>query len=200
MHYLRSASKSTSDHDILPAAPQRRDGKRRQRIHDYLLLLIPLVFGLITQTANAAAFDMPYFSFGGGVMDANRNDDDDPERGAWSLNIMLPSQRSFGPVIGVMYDEESATAIYGGIYGTYSLGERWHVSGSFGPAAYWEADSKDLGSTLQFRSGIGIHYELYPHSYLGLAIHHLSNGSLYDHNPGTELIGLYLSVPIGLGR
>ena len=77
------------------------------------------------------------------------------------------------------------------------FGRRLVVTPNFAPSLYWKGTSgKDLGHPLEFRSGLEIAYRFDDRSRLGLAVHHLSNASISDDNPGTELLTLYYSLPM----
>ncbi|MBT5810587.1 MAG: acyloxyacyl hydrolase, partial [Rhodospirillaceae bacterium] len=57
-------------------------------------------------------------------------------------------------------------------------------------------DGKDLGNTVEFRSGVELAYRLDDRARLGVAFHHISNASLSDNNPGTETLTLTFSLPL----
>ncbi|MEO0391669.1 MAG: acyloxyacyl hydrolase [Pseudomonadota bacterium] len=57
-------------------------------------------------------------------------------------------------------------------------------------------DGRDLGHVLEFRSGIELGYRWDNEVQLGLALHHLSNASIGDSNPGTEHLTVFLNIPL----
>lgn len=89
------------------------------------------------------------------------------------------------PIVGFSANEDGAFWGYAGFRWEVPLGEKWQLAPTFGAALYEEGDSKDLGHTLEFRSGIEI-ARRFPKGRLGLLLYHLSNASISDHNPGEE--------------
>ncbi|HSN88855.1 MAG TPA: acyloxyacyl hydrolase [Thermoanaerobaculia bacterium] len=47
---------------------------------------------------------------------------------------------------------------------------------------------------VEFRSGVELAWRLNERSRIGLCLYHLSNGGLYDFNPGTESLILSYGV------
>lgn len=192
---MRNPVKTCRDCPV-PAILSRHNkqlGAGAQHLAAAVLLLSVSVFS--GAPACAGRHPLPRVVLGGGVLDANRSSD--PDRGAWSFNVAFPDDGGLASFAGLMRDDRDAHAAYGGVYTTHALAGRWLLSASFGPAFYWQGDSKDLGSTLQFRSGLGVFYRLPQRALLGAGVHHLSNGNLFDENPGTEFIAIYLVVPLG---
>ena len=68
---------------------------------------------------------------------------------------------------------------------------------NFAIGGYRRGTAKDLGSVIEFRSGIEIAYRFGNAARLGVAISHISNASISDNNPGTESIVLSYSIPLG---
>lgn len=89
------------------------------------------------------------------------------------------------PIVGFSANEDGAFWGYAGFRWEVPLGEKWQLAPTFSTALYEEGDSKDLGHTLEFRSGIEI-ARRFPKGRLGLLLYHLSNASISDHNPGEE--------------
>ena len=89
------------------------------------------------------------------------------------------------PIVGISANEDGAFWGYAGFRWEIPLGEKWQLAPTFGTALYEEGDSKDLGHTVEFRSGIEI-ARRFPNGRLGLLLYHLSNASISDHNPGEE--------------
>lgn len=50
----------------------------------------------------------------------------------------------------------------------------------------------DLGGKVQFDSHVGLRFDLGRSLTLGYRIHHISNGNLYEHNPGINMQSLEL--------
>jgi hypothetical protein len=89
---------------------------------------------------------------------------------------------------------DSAFYSYGGIAFDWKLG-KFVFTPSFAAGAYRDGDGKDLGHVVEFRSAIEIAYEFENRHRLGLIFYHLSNASISDNNPGTEVLSLGYSIP-----
>lgn len=100
------------------------------------------------------------------------------------------------PVAGAMASSQGALYAYGGFRLDYLLGKRWVVTPSWAAGLYYAGpeDGKDLGGMVEFRSGIEVAWRLTERSRIGFCLYHLSNGGLYDFNPGTESLILSYSV------
>jgi hypothetical protein len=76
------------------------------------------------------------------------------------------------------------------------FGNRWVLTPNTAVGAYTEGDGQDLGHVIEFRSGFELAYRFDDRSRLGVAVHHLSNASIGDDNPGTETALIYYSIPL----
>lgn len=108
----------------------------------------------------------------------------------------------FTPFLGVMATTDSAVYGYAGIGMDIFFGRRFVLTPNFAVGAYHDGDGKDLGNTVEFRSGLELAYRFDNRSRLGLAVHHISNAGLGDRNPGTESAVLTYAIPTDmlLGR
>lgn len=70
------------------------------------------------------------------------------------------------------------------------------LTGSFAPGLYEDGNGKDLGHRVEFRSQVELGYQFENRSRLSLAFSHISNASLSDDNPGTEVLNLYYHIPL----
>ncbi|MEH6579793.1 MAG: acyloxyacyl hydrolase, partial [Amphritea sp.] len=61
------------------------------------------------------------------------------------------------------------------------------------PSLYEKGSSTDLGSDIEFRTGLELAYKLNPNSHLGVGVYHLSNAGLDDRNPGSDSLILSYS-------
>lgn len=94
------------------------------------------------------------------------------------------------PQVGAMANLDGGMYAYGGFILPVELPGRFRVSPSLGAGAYHQGDSLDLGSVLEFRSAIQLDRPIRGDDRLALFLYHLSNASLGDRNPGTEVLGL----------
>ena len=88
---------------------------------------------------------------------------------------------------------------YGGISFDLFFGRRIVLTPSFAAGYYHEGNGRDLGHEVEFRSGVELAYRFDDRTRLGVLFYHLSNAGLGDHNPGTEVLSLSYSIPLGPG-
>ena len=98
------------------------------------------------------------------------------------------------PFVGVMASGDAAIYGYGGIAFDWIL-SNLILTPSFAVGGYIDGDGKDLGHTIEFRSAVEVGYQFADRHRLGLMFYHLSNASLADNNPGTEVLSLSYSIP-----
>ena len=84
---------------------------------------------------------------------------------------------------------------FGGLYLDVFLHRRVVITPNLAVGGYSQGDSKDLGSVIEFRSGMEIAYRFDDRSRLGVAVHHISNASIDDRNPGVNSIVLTYALP-----
>ena len=145
--------------------------------------------------APVARADDPSFITGGiGYFDIN----DDWDAAAFHLEYRSNLKLwIFKPFVGAMATSDEALYGYGGFYVDLYFGRRIVLTPNVAVGLYRDGDGKDLGHTIEFRSGLELAYRFDNRARLGVAIHHISNASLGDSNPGTEIVGLYFSWPLG---
>lgn len=104
--------------------------------------------------------------------------------------------RTFGwgtiALFGVVETDADQDVFVGlGVSSRIPIGKRWFGEASLA-AGYYDAgaDSLDLGGNVQFRTLIGLGFELSENARLSLAVDHLSNASLERVNPGRNAIFL----------
>lgn len=151
-----------------------------------------IIAGLIFFTP-AMADDPDFLVVGGGWYDFNDN------RDAFDFRAEYRSgYKALGflkPWAGI--EATSDQAFYGlfGVLTDLYYGRRWVLTPSFGAGLYLDGDGKDLGHTIEFRSQLEFGYRLDDRSRMSLAIGHISNASLADNNPGTEIATVYYHIP-----
>ena len=149
---------------------------------------------LLLPNGAALADDPDFLTLGAGWFDWNRQKDQGGE-----INLEYRSDRKywiFKPLAGAMVTSSGSFYGYAGVGIDVFLGRRFVVTPSFAPGLYARGGGLDLGHTLEFRSQAEFAYRFDDRSRLGLAISHISNASIGDTNPGTEIFTLYYSVPI----
>tara|TARA_Y100001934_G_scaffold141859_1_gene170749 strand:- start:8947 stop:9615 length:669 start_codon:yes stop_codon:yes gene_type:complete len=134
---------------------------------------------------------MSYLQFGIGYYDINDN------KSTFELRVerrFAERFLKFQPLTGLMITGDKAFYGYGGISLDWVHGN-FILTPSFAAGLYLDGDGKDLGHAIEFRSALELSYQFKNRRRLGLMIYHLSNASLSDNNPGTEVLSLGYSVP-----
>ena len=135
--------------------------------------------------------DPSYLTLGAGYYDINDNHGAAEFRLEWRFKKLF---WKIHPFVGVMGTSDVVVYGYGGIALDWKLG-KFVFTPSFAAGAYRDGDGKDLGHVIEFRSALEIAYEFENRHRLGLIFYHLSNASLADNNPGTEVLSLGYSIP-----
>ena len=140
----------------------------------------------------ARADDPDFVTFAVGWFDAADDDDAIDFRLEYRSNLRLWVLKPFAGLSGTT---ESAFYLYGGFGVDLFFGRRWVLYPNVAVGLYEDGDGKDLGHTIEFRSGVELAYRFDDRSRLGFGVHHISNASLGDRNPGTNLLVVTYSVP-----
>ena len=101
------------------------------------------------------------------------------------------------PVIGGFATNRGTLYGYGGLRIDLMLGEHVVLTPS-AAVGFWRAGSgKELGSTIEFKTGAELAWRFADASRLGISFDHISNAGLTLHNPGVETLLLIYSLPLG---
>lgn len=100
------------------------------------------------------------------------------------------------PIGGVMLTTDSAVYGYGGLMLDVLWGEHFATSLYSSVGAFGKGHGEDLGSVVEFRSGVEVSYRFDNHARVGLGFSHMSNADIGDHNPGAEILSLTYTVPV----
>ncbi len=106
----------------------------------------------------------------------------------------------FKPFGGMMATSDAAFYGYAGFLVDVYFGRRVVLTPSLAAGLYEDGDGKDLGHIVEFRSSIELAYRFDNRARLGVSFYHLSNASLDDNNPGTEVLSLNYSIPLRGGK
>jgi lipid A 3-O-deacylase len=102
----------------------------------------------------------------------------------------------FRPTVGAFVTTDSSLYGYGGFeWDVALLPNQLYLIPSFTVGAWKRGSGKDLGGTIEFRSGIELDYQFVNQHRIGLVFNHISNASIYSHNPGVETLLLNYSIP-----
>lgn len=109
---------------------------------------------------------------------------------------MAPRIWTLRPTFGINVSNDESIYGYAGVNWDIDLWQSgfWFTP-NFTVGAYEDGDGKDLGGTIQFRSGLEVSYQFANQHRLGLAFNHISNASIYDKNPGAETLLINYHVP-----
>ncbi len=138
--------------------------------------------------------DPAFVTVGIGYYDAFQKEDD-------TVDFRLEYRHNdklwvFKPWAGIEGTADGAVYALAGVLVDLYFGKRIVVTPSFGAGLYYEGNGRDLGSIIEFRSQLEVAYRFNDRSRLGIAIGHISNASIGDRNPGTEIVSVYYSAPL----
>jgi len=137
--------------------------------------------------------DPSFLTMGAGYYDINDDQGAVEVRDEWRGSKLF---WHIHPLIGAMGTGDGALYGYVGAAIDMFFGKRIVVTPSFAVGAYTDGKGKDLGHTIEFRSGVELAWRFENQMRLGLMLYHLSNASIGDSNPGTEVLSLGLSIPL----
>jgi len=152
---------------------------------------------VLLRAGGAMAGDPDALAFSAGAFDIN----DDKTAAEFRVEYRTDWRRYIlTPMVGLMANSDGGFYGYGGVFIDIYFGRRFVGTPNFAVGGYRQGGSKDLGSTIEFRSGIEFAYRFDDRSRLGIAFHHISNASIDDNNPGTESLVLTYSIPLARFR
>ncbi len=152
------------------------------------------IFGL-TSAANALEDKKDYITGYIGYFDVIRNDYNSAQFGAEYR--ARPLQYAIRPMFGVNVTTDGSIYGYAGLnWDAELVKDQLYLIPNFAAGLYHKGDGKNLGGAIEFRSGIELAYQ-FPNAHrLGVAFNHISNASIYGHNPGSETALVTYSVPL----
>lgn len=156
----------------------------------FLCCLFLLCCGIQPTVAGAQRFGVS-----AGLFDVNRSN----EAVEVGVELLLPARErlfSVVPVLGLGATDEEAFFGRAGLQRPFPLGtSAWRLVPSFEIALFEDGDGKDLGSVLEFRSGLELRAELRNGTAVGIGFYHLSNAGIDDRNPGANSLLLRFLLP-----
>lgn len=156
--------------------------------------MLGLCLGLMLVPRAARAADPSFIAVGAGVYDVLH----DFKAAQGRLEFRFADRFIFiKPMVGVLFTSKGSVMGYGGIRIDLYLGSHFVVTPNGAVGAFYRGDGKELGSTIEFKTGAEFAYRFDDHSRLGLQFDHISNAGIGRHNPGTESLVLFWSFPIG---
>lgn len=152
----------------------------------------------------ASAQDPHYVVIGAGWYDAIVHED-----AATTIRVEFrPGYKIFWriqPLLGVTGTTDGAIYGYGGINADFPLAEffpdttwvnRLVFNINLAAGYYDEGDGKDLGNSLEFRTGAELAYEFQTGIRVGGGFYHISNAGTGSENPGTEILSVFVALPL----
>jgi len=150
---------------------------------------------LATMLAATVAQAGDYLSFNAGEYDTIRQDHTAAQFGVEYRFDEI--EYGFHPMVGAYITSRDAKYAYAGFdWAVALLPNRLYLMPSFAVGAYSKGNGKDLGGTLEFRSGIEVDYQFDNAQQFGIGLNHLSNAGIYKHNSGVEEVMATYSIPI----
>ena len=147
---------------------------------------------LFSETRTAVAKDPDILSFGAGAFDVFDDDTAAQFRLEYRSGYKLWLIK---PFLGVMGTTDEAFYGYGGLLLDLEFGN-FVINPNLAVGYFEEGDGKDLGHEVEFRSGLEVSYKFPNNMRLGVAFYHISNASIGDENPGTEVVEAVFSIPL----
>ena len=101
-------------------------------------------------------------------------------------------QAAYSYAVAAQIDNDQDIFIGAGLSAQWQLSDSpWFIEGSFMPGFYTKGtDGTPLNGKVQFRTLIGVGYELNDSSSVSLALDHKSNARLKSPNPGSETLAI----------
>ncbi|MGW8285967.1 MAG: acyloxyacyl hydrolase [Candidatus Deferrimicrobiaceae bacterium] len=116
-------------------------------------------------------------------------------RGAGKIELRVGRKFAFvGPAVGLYITNEGFSYGYAGIYADLGYG-RFILTPLIAAGVCHQGNGIDLGGPFQFRESLEIAYRVDERWLVGLSIAHISNGQVYENNPGQN--DLLLTIAVG---
>jgi len=102
------------------------------------------------------------------------------------------------PLVGVMFTNRGSVYTYGGFRLELPVGKHLLILPMATVGDYEKGSGKDLGSHIEFKTGVEFDYVMDNGIKFGPAFDHISNAGIDKTNPGEENLMLMVTVPFGL--
>ncbi len=163
-------------------------------------ILLTCSFLALTALPSAAAAQQG-FGLSLGLIDFTR----DFEAFELGVEYRFPEVRwGLVPNVGLHATVDETVYAYAGLRRPFQIGamnrksgKTWELVPSLAVSLYEDGDGQDLGSVLEFRSGIDVMRRWTSGAGIGLGFYHLSNASISSTNPGTNSLLLKIELPGG---
>ncbi len=158
-----------------------------------------LALALLILPGPAMAQDL--LSIGVGGTDIVRNTKSAAEvrleyRPALSILPFMEPYAALRPWVGVEATTRGSVWAGGGVLLDLNFG-RFAFVPQVGVGGYERGSGRNLGSALEFRTGVEVAYKFADQSRVALGFSHMSNAGIAKRNPGTEAVVFSYQLPIG---
>jgi lipid A 3-O-deacylase len=156
-------------------------------------LAATIVAALLLLPTLARADDPGLLAVGVGDMDFDHKQPSPEYRGEYRF-----SQGIFfiKPIVGGFATGAHSVYVYGGLRVDLIFLDHYVVEPNAAVGYYNKGSGKNLGSPVEFKTGVEFAYRFDNAARLGLAFDHISNAGLSQRNPGTEQLLVMLSWPL----
>ena len=153
-----------------------------------------LCFPAVALAGEHRAHQTDYVAAYAGLFDVSQQDDDAVQLG---LEYRYKSiYRGLRPLFGIAATTDEAVYGYGGLAWDVYLSDNIILTPNLAVGAFTQGSGKDLGHAIEFRDAIELNYQFEGGQRLGLHFNHMSNASIGDDNPGTEILMLMYHQPL----
>ena len=118
-------------------------------------------------------------------------------RFGYSLIPFIEPYAKFKPWVGIEVNTDGMFYGIGGFLLDINVGPVVFTP-SIGVGAWTRGGSKELGSTVEFRSMLEVGYKFENNMRLTAYFSHMSNASIGNINPGANTAGAYIHVPVSM--
>ncbi|MCB9947246.1 MAG: acyloxyacyl hydrolase [Rhodospirillaceae bacterium] len=145
--------------------------------------------------------ELSSFVLGAGLYDVITDNEGSDRAGLGRVEFRFGSNDWYlRPVLGAEATTDSSFYLYGGFIVDVYLWDNFVLSPNAAVGYYDKGDARDLGSELEFRTGIEAAYRFDNGMRLGAVFHHISNAGIGDTNPGIETLTLNFTIPINVSE
>lgn len=170
----------------------------------FLLTIFTLMGLMITTGANAQEWYEPkdvgkpnMVKLGVGYSHLFDKDESDKITGLIEYNWGHEYALGLSPFAAFQADVDGAMWAGLGLDRDFRVTDKIIFTPSFAPGLYRDGGGYDLGGALEFRTGVELAYEFPTKGRAAVQLSHMSNANIYDENPGTNLLTLNYSFPLG---
>jgi hypothetical protein len=160
------------------------------------MVLASVLAGAVTVASNPAKAEFGGYITGGlGAFDVLHNN----TAGEGRLEFRFDQSILYWhPLVGTFITNKGSVYTYGGFRLEIPVGKHLLILPVATVGDYEKGSGKDLGSHIEFKTGIEIDLVFANGIRVGPAFDHVSNAGIGKKNPGEENLMLMVSVPLGM--